>query len=271
MTEISDKFAALKQKNEGALIGYLTVGDPNPKKTPSLVGALIDGGADIVELGIPFSDPIVEGETIQGAIGRSLASGCRPIDVIEIAEKIHRKYDAPLIVMTYYNPIFRIGAARFLKSARHAGISGMIVPDLAIEESEEFKKHCSAENVDTIFLATPSTGPERLKEIVARTSGYLYLVSLYGVTGARDSVADTTLSLVKEYKGMIPESLPLAVGFGISKPAHVKQILAAGADGAMVGSAFVQVLGRNAGNPRRTAKELKSLAKKLKQATRPSG
>ena len=268
MTRISETFTQLKEKSEGALIAYLTVGDPHPKETPRLVGALVEGGADIIELGIPFSDPIADGPTIQNAVSRSLASGARPLDALEAARDIHERYDTPLVLMTYFNPIFRSGLSRFLNLARKSGISGVIVPDLPVEESQEYKKECVASDLDTIFLASPSTDPERLKHILRQTSGYLYLISLYGVTGMRAAVAESALSLIKQYSDFIAGSVPLAAGFGISEPEHVNQIIRAGADGAIVGSAFVKIIEENTGNLPRAAEKLKNLARAMKQAAK---
>ena len=213
MTNISKKFAELKKRNEGALIAYVTVGDPNSKQTPSLVGALIEGGADIVELGIAFSDPIADGPTIQSAVGRSLASGTRPVDAFKIARTINERYDTPLVLMTYYNPIYKFGLSKFLQLAKDSKISGLIVPDLPVEEADEYRKECSALDVDTIFLAAPSTNPDRLKQILAQTSGYLYLISLYGVTGARSTIPDSAINLVRSCHEQTAGSIPLAVGF----------------------------------------------------------
>ncbi len=244
----------------------MTVGDPHPKKTPHLIEALIQGGADIIELGIPFSDPIADGPTIQNAVSRSLASGTRPLDALEIAHAIHEKYETPLALMSYFNPIFRLGLSKFLDLAKRSGISGIIVPDLPVEESQEYKKQCVAHDIDTIFLASPSTDPERLKQILSQTSGYLYLISLYGVTGMRATVGDSALTLIKKYRDLIAGSVPLAAGFGISKPEHVRQIIRAGADGAIVGSAFVKIVGDNSGNVTRAAQKLQNLARAMKKA-----
>ncbi|MGA3296467.1 MAG: tryptophan synthase subunit alpha [Candidatus Bathyarchaeia archaeon] len=270
MTEISDTFADLKSKNEGALIAYVTAGDPNLTKSSLIVEALVKGGADIVELGIPFSDPIADGPTIQNAVLRSLANGCRPLDVIRIAQKVRENYEIPLVAMTYYNPIFRIGLRKFLHFAQGAGISGMIVPDLPIEESYTYKKECRANDVDTIFLASPSTDETRLKQIAAQTSGYLYLISLYGVTGARNKVAPEVLTLVRQCKTWLADSLhlPFAAGFGISKPEHVNRIIHAGADGVIVGSAFVNIIEKEGHNLPQATKRLTRLAHSLKRATR---
>jgi tryptophan synthase alpha chain len=268
MTGISETFRELKERNEAALIAYLTVGDPDLTKTPKLAGALIDGGADIIELGIPFSDPIADGPTIQNATSRSLMSGTRPLDALRIARAINEKYDNPLVLMPYYNPIFRLGLGKFVDKARRSGISGIVVPDLPVEESQEYKKECLARGIDTIFLASPSTTHERLKQILSQTSGYLYLVSLYGVTGARTTVSNSAVSLVETYGRLVRDTVPLAVGFGISKPEHVSKIVRAGADGVIVGSAFVKLIEENQANMNRAALKLKGLAHSLKKATK---
>jgi len=232
------------------------------------VEALIDGGADIVELGIPFSDPIADGPIIQNAVSRALSSGGRPLDALDVANTIREKHDFPLVLMTYYNPVFRLGLSKFLSLARKSRISGIIVPDLPVEESQVFKEECIAHNIDTIFLASPSTTLERLQRIIAQTSGYLYLISTYGVTGIRSKLDESVLSLVRRYDELVAGSVPLAVGFGISKPLHVEQIVKAGADGAIVGSAFVKIIAENLTNTARAAQKLRNLTKKLKKATR---
>lgn len=270
MSTISETFAELKENDEGALIPYLTVGDPHPKKTPRLVAALMEGGADIVELGIPFSDPIADGPIIQNAVSRSLASGCKPSDAFEIAEEIHGEYNTPLVLMTYFNPVFRLGIAKFVDLARKSGISGLIVPDLPVEESQDYKKACEAAGIDTILLASPSTDSKRLERILSQTSGYLYLVSLYGVTGIRPTISESALNLVRKYNAVLSGKMPLAAGFGVSRPQHVRQIINAGADGAIVGSAFVKIVEENSHSSTRTAEKLKSLTKAMKKATRQS-
>jgi tryptophan synthase alpha chain len=267
MSEISKTFAELKEQNEAALIAYITVGDPNPKSTPRLASALIEGGADIVELGIPFSDPIADGPTIQAAVKRSLTNGTRPIDALRIARVINEKYDTPLVLMTYYNPIFRIGLRKSLTSARKSGISGIIVPDLPVEESADYKNECVAASLDTIFLASPSTEQQRLKEIISQTTGYLYLISLYGVTGVRRTLPDTALEFVLKYRITLRDNVPLAVGFGISQPKHVRSLVRAGANGVIVGSAFVKIVGEDPRNVVRTSAKLRRLARRLKKAT----
>jgi len=267
MSFISKTFDELKARGEAALIAYITVGDPTLKHTPRLVSALIEGGADMVELGIAFSDPIADGPTIQAAVKRSLTSGARPLDAVSVARTINEEHDSPLVLMTYYNPIFRVGLPKFLALARKSGISGMIVPDLPVEESVDYKKACVEASLDTIFLASPSTSQQRLKEIVAQTSGYLYLISLFGVTGARKTFPDSALNLVKEYSSILQHTLPLAVGFGISQPEHVRSLVRAGASGVIVGSAFVEIVGENSRNIKLASTKLTRLARKLKKAT----
>ena len=267
MTRISESFAQLKKDEEGALIAYLTVGYPTLKQTPRLIGAMIEGGADIIELGIPFSDPIADGPTIQNAVMRSLASGTKPLDALEIAKTVREKHDTPLVLMTYFNPIYRVGLQKFLGLAKKSGLSGIIVPDLPVEESKDYKKECVARDIDTIFLASLSTHQERLKQILAQTSGYLYLISLYGVTGVRSAVSESALALIKEYTAIVGGSIPLAVGFGISKPDHVREMIHAGADGAIVGSAFVKIISENSRNMPRSLKKLEGLVRAMKKAT----
>ena len=268
MSTIAEIFTELNERKQAALIAYITIGDPSLKHTPRLVSALIDGGADIVELGIPFSDPIADGPTIQAAVNRSLTNGTKPLDALHIARLVHEKYDTPLVLMTYYNPIFRIGLHKFLTSAGKSGISGIIVPDLPVEESADYKKECLAASLDTIFLASPSTEPERLKAIISQTSGYLYLISLYGVTGVRQSLSNSAVELVKKYRAVIQGTIPLAVGFGISRPEHVKRLVLAGADAVIVGSAFVRIVGANSRNLAEGSAKLRRLARTLKSATK---
>jgi len=268
MSTIAETFTELNERKQAALIAYITIGDPSLKHTPRLVSALIEGGADIVELGIPFSDPIADGPTIQAAVNRSLTNGTKPLDALHVARLVHEKYETPLVLMTYYNPIFRIGLHKFLTSAGKSGISGIIVPDLPVEESADYKKECLAASLDTIFLASPSTKPERLKAIISQTSGYLYLISLYGVTGVRQSLPNSAVGLVKKYRAVVQGTVPLAVGFGISRPDHVKRLVLAGADAVIVGSAFVRIVGANSRNLAEGSAKLTRLARTLKSATK---
>jgi tryptophan synthase alpha chain len=262
---IKSVFEKQKQHGSGCLIGYITAGDPTPERTPEIAEALIRGGVDILELGLPFSDPIADGPTIQNASLRALKAGTTPLQVVEIAKKIKAKHGIPLIIMTYYNPVFKFGIERFLAAAKEAGIDGFIVPDLPVEEADEYRKVAKAAKMDTIFLVSPATSKERLTKIVDASSGFLYLVSRFGVTGAQTSVADTTVELIKKVQPATAGKVPLAVGFGISKPEHVKRVIDAGADAAIVGSAFINIIEKNKTG---MLKDLEETAAALKAATK---
>jgi tryptophan synthase alpha chain len=266
MTAIKETFQNLESRNQGALIGYVTAGDPEPQCTPLIAEALIKGNVDILELGLPFSDPIADGPTIQAASLRALNAGTKPKMVLKMVREIKKKHDVPVAVMTYYNPVYRMGLDNFFSLAKDCMVDGLIVPDLPVEEADEYKKAARAYGVDTIFLAAPSTTNERLTKIVECTSGFLYLVSHFGVTGAKSAVEDSTIQLVKRVLPFTVGHVPLAVGFGISKPEHVKRIIEAGAQGAIVGSAFINIINRNLGNRGRMLLELEATAEKLKAA-----
>lgn len=266
MNAIKAKFESAKAAGEGLLIGYLTAGDPTPEATPKLADALIRGGVDILELGLPFSDPIADGPTIQEASLRALNAGTTPLKVLEIAKQIRGAHDIPLVVMTYYNPVFHHGVESFLKKAKEAGVDGFIVPDLPVEEAAEYRKAAEVAGLDTVFLASPATSDERLGKIVAASSGFLYLVSRFGVTGAQSNVADSTVALIGRVQKAAAGKIPLAVGFGISKPEHVRRVIAAGADAAIVGSAFINVVHKNQSGIEEAAKELYEAASALKSA-----
>ena len=234
-------------------------------QTPKIADALIRGGVDVLELGLPFSDPIADGPTIQAASVRALAAGTTPMKVLEIAKKIKQQHDVPIVVMTYYNPVFHLGLDRFMTFAKDHKVDGFIVPDLPVEEAADYKKAAKANGLDTIFLAAPSTTNQRLTKIVDASSGFLYLVSRYGVTGTKTTVEDSTVQLIKRVLPFTAGKIPLAVGFGISKPEHVKRIIAAGADAAIVGSAFINIIQKN--NPT-MLKQLQDTAQALKTATK---
>jgi tryptophan synthase alpha chain len=268
MNAIKEAFLKAKANGDGLLIGYVTAGDPTPEETTKIAQALIKGGVDILELGLPFSDPIADGPTIQAASLRALNAGTTPRKVLEIAKEIKSKHDVPVAVMTYYNPVFHLGLDGFLASAKEHGVDGFIVPDLPMEEADAYRQAAQAQGIDTIFLAAPSTTAERLQRIIACSSGFLYLVSHFGVTGAKASIEDSALQLVRRVKSATEGKVPLAVGFGISQPEHVRSVLAAGADGVIVGSALVNIVSRNLQTPQRMLSELENAARSLKKATR---
>jgi len=265
--EIEKTFQNLKKRNEGALIAYVAGGDPKPEYTPDIVEALIDGGADIIELGIPFSDPVADGPTIQAATVRALNAGTTPKMVLEMVSEVKDRHRVPITVLTYYNPVFRMGLEDFFKSASRCGVDGLVVPDLPIEEARDYKRVAEAYEIDTIFLAAPSTSTERLRKIVEHTSGFLYLVSVFGVTGTRKEVQELTVNLIRKALPFTTGKIPLAVGFGISKPEHVRTIITNEADGAIVGSRFVKIIEKNRENNDEMIEEIKKCAHELKKAT----
>jgi tryptophan synthase alpha chain len=185
LNSIKEVFKNNRKNGYGCLIGYIMAGDPTPEATVKIADALIKGGVDILELGLPFSDPIADGPTIQAASLRALNAGTTPQKVLEIAKQIKTCHDVPIVIMTYYNPVFRIGLNKFLTEAKVNGVDGFIVPDLPVEEAHDFKNAAETKGLDTIFLAAPSTSNERLPKIVSASSGFMYLVSRFGVTGAK--------------------------------------------------------------------------------------
>lgn len=268
MNAIENYMKRLKEKGEGALIAYICGGDPKPEYTPEIIEALIRGGADIIELGIPFSDPIADGPTIQAASVRALKDGTTPKVVMEIAGKVKEIHGStPLVVLTYYNPIFRMGHEEFFKLASKYGIDGVIIPDLPVEEAEEYRKIAKKHGIATIFMVTPNTTKERLEWIIASTSGFLYMVSLFGVTGARERIHQLTLNTLHRILPQIDGRIPLAVGFGVSEPEHVRTIIKNGADGAIVGSALVKIVEKYGENLDEMTKALELFTKKLKAET----
>jgi tryptophan synthase alpha chain len=267
MSEITKTFGGLKTRCEGALISYVTAGDPEPSRTPAIIDALVAGGVDIVELGIPFSDPIADGPTIQAASVRALKAGTTLKGTLKTVEEIKGRHKVPLVIMTYYNPLFRMQLKTFFESASACGVNGIIVPDLPVEEADQFKKLADASGIDTVFLAAPSTPSDRLREILKFSSGFLYLVSVFGVTGTREKIQATTVELIKKTLEVTRGRIPLSVGFGISKPEHARTVLQSGADAIIVGSGFVEIIQRNGNNEEEMLRALKQYAHELKGAT----
>ncbi|MCZ2845314.1 MAG: tryptophan synthase subunit alpha [Candidatus Bathyarchaeota archaeon] len=264
---LSDTFRELKKRNEGALIAYITGGDPSVKHTQKIAEALFKGGTDILEIGIPFSDPIADGPIIQAASNRALKVGTTPERIFDIIKKTKKQIEIPIVILTYFNIIFKKGIKTFLEQANAASVDGIIVPDLPIEEANDYKNIAKKMGINTIFLATPSTSLNRLKDILEYTSGFLYLVSLFGVTGIRKNIAELTTHTIKKFKPHMLNSVPMAVGFGISKPEHVSKIINCGAEGTIVGSAFVKIIESNLQNSSKLLNQINLLAKELKSST----
>jgi tryptophan synthase alpha chain len=237
MTRIQSLFNGGKRK---ALIAYLTAGDPSPARTPDLVAALERGGADLIELGVPFSDPIADGPVIQRGAERALKAGTNLAAVLQIARTIRQSSQIPLLLFTYLNPVMRYGVEKLACDAKAAGIDGCLLTDLSVEEAAPYVDAMRAAALDTVFLAAPTSTAERLKLVAKYSTGFVYLVSRTGVTGERDSLSESVEPLVASMRAITP--LPLAVGFGISTPEQAREV-ARVADGVVVGSAFVRLIG----------------------------
>ncbi len=260
MTRIGKLFDSLKQEGRKGFIAYITAGDPTPARTPELVEALVRGGADLIELGVPFSDPIADGPVIQRAGERALAAGTTLAGVLEMARQIRRTSEVPLLLFTYLNPVVRYGLDRLAKDAAASGIDGCLLTDASVEEAHDYVGAMHKYGLDTVFLAAPTSTERRLKLVAQYSTGFVYLVSRTGVTGERDSLSQAAAPLVSAMRAVT--TLPLAVGFGISRPEQVSQA-AAQADAVVVGSALVRVIEEHGDSPR-LAQELESFTRQLR-------
>lgn len=236
MGRIRERFEQLAGRGETALIPFLTVGDPDMETSEALVLAMVEAGADLIELGVPFSDPIAEGPTIQRSSERALARGTSLNGILELVSRLRSRVEVPLILMGYANPVFAMGDERFAKLAAEVGVDGIIIPDLPPEEGSELYDGCNDLGVDSILLAAPTTTPERLSMLARKSRGFLYYVSLTGVTGARSELAPGIEEGVSAARRA--GSIPVCVGFGISTAVHAANV-AKFADGVVVGSAVV--------------------------------
>jgi tryptophan synthase alpha chain len=241
MSKIKEKFTELRSKKEKALIAYVMVGFPNENATISTVRGLIKGGVDIIELGFPFSDPLADGPVIQNASTVSLEKGTKISKFFSIVKKIRKETDIPLVLMTYTNILYHMGYPKFISEAKNAGIDGFILPDMSIEESAEYLKATKG-NADTIFLVSPNTSKTRIAKIARASSGFLYLVAVYGTTGVKKGIQNYSLQAIKEVKNQTKGKIPIGVGFGVSTPEDVKKYINAGADAVIVGSAFLKLI-----------------------------
>jgi tryptophan synthase alpha chain len=263
-TRISQRFAELRESGELGIIAYITAGDPSLDATHKFVLALAEAGADVIELGIPFSDPLADGPTIQRASERALKAGTTLAAVLDLVGRIRQSSQVPLILFGYYNPIFQMGVEKFAAAASSAGADGVLVTDLTPEESVDYRRILAARHLDTVFLGAPTSTDERLSTITAVTSGFLYLISRTGVTGAKDSLPDELPALLRRARAVT--TLPIAVGFGISLPGHVS-VLGGLADAAVIGSALVSEI-ENAKSVEAAATALALRIRSLKEAAR---
>jgi tryptophan synthase alpha chain len=261
MGRIEKAFTAVKKP---VFIGFTVAGDPDKTTCIRIARALIAGGTDILELGVPFSDPVADGPTIQKADERALRAGTTPSTVFEIVREIRKASDVPIVFLTYYNIVYRRGIERFYREARDAGVDGILIADMPVEESEEVCAVASQYSIDPIFLVTQTTSDDRINKIAAKARGYLYLVAVLGVTGVQEQVTEEAIDLLHRVRKHTP--LPLALGFGISTPAHAQTCTRAGADGVIVGSAIVEIIERNLLYPFTIEQELHDYVTSMKQA-----
>jgi tryptophan synthase alpha chain len=261
-SRISKRFAELRAAGELGMVAYITAGDPSLEATHKFVLALAEAGADVMELGVPFSDPLADGPTIQRASERALKSGTTLAGVLDLVRRIRQSSQVPLVLFSYYNPILQMGLEKFAAAAEQAGADGVLATDLTPEESEDYRRILHTHHLDTIFLAAPTSSDERLQKIADCSSGFLYLISRTGVTGAKDSLSDELPALLRRVHQFT--DLPIAVGFGISLPGHVS-VLGGLADAAVVGSALVTEI-EKASSPDEAAAALRERVQKLKEA-----
>ncbi|XP_074316140.1 tryptophan synthase alpha chain-like isoform X1 [Silene latifolia] len=260
---LSETFSRLKQQKKVALIPYITAGDPDLSTTAEALKVLDACGCDIIELGVPYSDPLADGPVIQAAATRALARGTNYDAIISMLRDVVPQLSCPLALFTYYNPILKRGVGNFMCTIKDIGVHGLVVPDVPLEETESLRKEALKNGIELVLLTTPTTPRDRMKSIVEVSEGFVYLVSSVGVTGARADVSSRVQQLLSDIKEATDK--PVAVGFGISKPEHVKQVAGWGADGVIVGSAIVKILAE-ANSPEEGLKELEKFTKSLKAA-----
>jgi tryptophan synthase alpha chain len=246
MSRLDSTFACLRQELRTGLITYVTAGDPDLERSQEILVALDNAGASVLEVGVPFSDPVADGPVIQRATERALAGGATLVQVLELISRVRARVRAPLVLFSYANPILRLGITRFAGRAGDAGVDGVLVLDLPVEEAAEFRDEVGRVGIDTIFLLSPTTNQARIKKAAALGSGFLYAISRLGVTGVRTSLPDGVPNLVDRIRA--ESRLPIALGFGISSPGQVRE---AGrwADAAVVGSSLVSVIAETGHRP----------------------
>ncbi len=264
INRIKQKFVELKKKQKKAFIAYITAGDPNLGTTVELVRAFDQAGVDIVELGVPFSDPLADGTTIQMASQRALKQGVTINKILQAVQRIRQTRQIPIALMTYYNPIFHYGLAAFLKKARQAGVDGVIVPDLPPEEGQDLIREAKRNDLATVFFLSPTTQVHRMARIAKASTGFVYYVSVTGITGARQILPKELIENIKKVKRLTDK--PICVGFGVSTPEQVKQLSQA-ADGVIVGSAIIKQIEKHSGQKdliKSVSRFVQELAKPLK-------
>ncbi|AFZ46194.1 tryptophan synthase, alpha chain [Cyanobacterium stanieri PCC 7202] len=262
MSSVSQCFANLKERGECALIPFITAGDPDLATTERAIALLAENGADMIELGVPYSDPLADGPVIQAAATRALQKGVNLDQVLDLVKRVVNKVSTPIILFTYYNPIFYRGAQNFLSQIAEAGVKGLVVPDLPLEEAESFLQLAEANNIEVTLLVAPTSPMERIKAIALKSQGFIYLVSVTGVTGMRNEIQTRVEDLIAQLNSATDK--PVGVGFGISEPHQATQIKEWGADAVIVGSAFVKRLANQ--EPETGLRAIADFCAELKQA-----
>lgn len=240
MNSVSQRFEMLRQAQQCALIPFITAGDPDLETTAKALQVLDQAGADLIELGVPYSDPLADGPVIQAAATRALQQGVKLDDVLELVRRVSPTIQAPIILFTYYNPILNRGLETFFETIAAAGVKGLVVPDLPLEEAEPVLAAARQAGVEVILLVAPTSSPERIQAIAAQSQGFIYLVSVTGVTGVRSQIDSRAEDILSKLRAVTTK--PIGVGFGISLPEHAVQVKSWGADAVIVGSAFVKRL-----------------------------
>ncbi len=261
-------FSELADQNRDALIPFFVIGDPDFDTSLEILKTAIDSGADILELGIPFSDPIADGPTIQKADIRALRSGMTVKGALKFIHEIKGYKDVPIGLLMYYNLIYQYGVERFLRDFHQAGVNSVLIADLSIDDADEIIQPAESAGLDTVFMITPNTDSERMRLIASKTTGFIYTVSLLGVTGSREKLSDMVEGLVGRLKKLT--NVPVCVGFGISRPEHAKTIACAGADGIIIGSKIVELIENNLGNKEKILGEISNFLHNVKDVLKDS-
>jgi len=257
-------FSELRAEKRPALVPFFVIGDPDFDTSLAVVKTAIEAGADILELGIPFSDPIADGPTIQKADIRAMAGGMNVRKALEFVRKVKDFKDIPIGLLMYYNLIYQYGTEKFCGDFHRAGVNSILVADLSIDDADEITGPAASAGLDSVFMVTPNTSPDRMKRIAARTTGFIYTVSVLGVTGSRERISDTVGELICKLKKLT--SVPVCVGFGISKAEHAAAVARAGADGVIIGSKIVELIEANLDNREKMLAEVSTFVREVKGA-----
>ncbi|MBN2129198.1 MAG: tryptophan synthase subunit alpha [Sedimentisphaerales bacterium] len=264
MQSYRDVFSELSRQKRPALIPFFVIGDPDYDTSLAVVKAAVDAGADILELGIPFSDPIADGPTIQKADVRALRRGMNVQKALDFIKEVKSYKDIPIGLLMYYNLVHHYGIDRFFNNVHDAGVNSVLIADVSIDDADEIIGPATAAGLDTVFMVTPNTEPERMKRIAGKTTGFIYTVSVLGVTGSRNTLSDSVEGLVGQLKSLA--DVPVCVGFGVSTPEHARTIAGAGADGVIVGSKLVAMIEDHLDDPTQAIQEITAFLRDVRTA-----